>query len=249
MSEPVVEVSKMSAGYEGSLVVRDVDLVVNAGEVVGLLGPNGAGKTTTLNVIAASLRPASGEVTVLGRDSRSTAPHTMARHGLTHVAERGNLFPSLTVGENLRLALPTGRAAQKEGTERALDLFPALRDLFDRLAGLLSGGEQQMLAMAQAIAPGPKVMLIDELSLGLAPVIVERLLPTVRAVADGTGCAVLLVEQHVHMALEVADRAYVLNHGQIVMEGSAENLVRDRELLESSYMGEGGIAAVAGGQG
>jgi branched-chain amino acid transport system ATP-binding protein len=242
----VVKTTGLCAGYDGAAVVRDLDLEVRPGEIVGLLGPNGAGKTTTLRAIAGTLKPMSGEVQVLGRSTRDTAAHHMARHGLTHVAEHGNVFPSLTVAENLRLALPSARAAQREGTELALELFPVLRDLLDRPSGLLSGGEQQMLAMAQAIAPRPKVMLIDELTLGLAPVIVERLFPTVREAADKTGCAIILVEQHVHMALEVADRAYVLDHGRITMSGTADELARSRDLLESSYLGDGALAAAEG---
>jgi branched-chain amino acid transport system ATP-binding protein len=240
--EHVIKTTGLCAGYDGAAVVRDLDIEVGAGEIVGLLGPNGAGKTTTLRALSAAIKPLAGEVEVLGRDTRTTRPDRMARYGLAHVAEHGNVFPSLTVGENLRLALPSGRAEQREGRELALDLFPVLRDLLGRPAGLLSGGEQQMLAMAQAIAPRPKVMLIDELSLGLAPVIVERLFPTVREAANATGCAIVLVEQHVHMALEVADRAYVLNHGRITMQGTAEELARNRELLESSYLGDGVLA-------
>jgi branched-chain amino acid transport system ATP-binding protein len=247
VSDIVIRTSGLCAGYDGAAVVRDLDLEVRAGEIVGLLGPNGAGKTTTLRALSAAIKPLKGEAEVLGRSTRDTPAHHMARLGLTTVAEHGNVFASLTVDENLRLALPSSRAAQRAGLRLALEMFPALEPLQGRLAGLLSGGEQQMLAMAQAIAPRPRVMLIDELSLGLAPVIVERLFPTVRQAADATGCAVVLVEQHVHMALEIADRAYVLHHGKVVLSGSAADLARDRELLESSYLGDDVLAAPAAG--
>jgi branched-chain amino acid transport system ATP-binding protein len=179
-----------------------------------------------------------GSVTVLGKSSNKISPQALAREGLTHVAEQGNLFPSLTVDENLRLALPKSRSARAEALKFTFATFPALEGLKSRAAGLLSGGEQQMLAMAQAMAPRPSLMLIDELSLGLAPVIVEQLLPTVRKAADETGCAVVLVEQHIPMALEVVDRAYVLGQGRIQLSGTASELSESRSLLESSYLGE-----------
>jgi len=145
------------------------------------------------------------------------------------------LFFQLSVEENLKLGL-RGRS-QSDGIEQALEMLPALKPLLDRRAGLLSGGEQQMLAMARALASQPKLLLVDEMSLGLAPIIVERLLPIVRDVATRTGAGILIVEQHVHMALEVVDRAYVMNRGSIVMQGTADELKADQDLLLASYMG------------
>lgn len=235
--QPVVEVEHLHAGYGGVPIVRDLSLTVGAGEVVALLGPNGAGKTTTLLTLSGLLAPISGRVEVLGAPINGVRPHLLPRRGLAHVPEDRSLFFDLTVEENIRLGLTGNRSARREAHDRALTLLPALRPLVRRKAGLLSGGEQQMLAMARALVSEPKVLLVDELSLGLAPVIVERLLPVVRDIADQTGCGVLIVEQHVHMALAVADRAYVLSNGTVRLEGSAEELVANQSLLEDTYLG------------
>lgn len=241
MSEPsgdrLLDVSNLSSGYSGVPVVRDVNIHVNSGEVVAMLGPNGAGKTTTLLTVSGLLKVLEGSVTVLGAPATFGAPHKAARRGLAHVPEDRSLFFGLTVQENLRLGLRGNRAAQAAGYERALELLPALKPLMGRRSGLLSGGEQQMLAMARALVGEPKLLLVDEMSLGLAPIIVERLLPIVRDIADETGAGVLIVEQHVHLALDVCDRAYVMSHGEIVLEGSAAELKERPDLLEASYLG------------
>ena len=242
-------VRDLSAGYRGVPVVRELNLEVRPGEVVALLGPNGAGKTTTLETIAGLNHPISGTVELSGEKVGGTPAYQLAGRGLALVPEGRALFPGLTVREHLRLAGgrggPGGRGGRGGQSRRAstredelLEILPELRKCLGRKAGLLSGGEQQMLAVGRALVTRPRLLLVDEMSLGLAPVIVERLIPVLRRAADELGSSVLFVEQHVALALEVADRAYVLTHGRIGLEGPAAELRERRELLAASYLGD-----------
>jgi branched-chain amino acid transport system ATP-binding protein len=229
-----LELDELTAGYDRAAVLRNLSLVVDPGEVVALIGANGAGKTTTLRTISGLVKPMGGVVRLGGEDLVGASPTERVRRGIVHVPQGRGIFFGLTVREHLRLDGMRDRAAQ----QAAFEHFPALRELADRRAGLLSGGEQQMLAIARALCRQPRVLLLDELSLGLAPVIVERLLPVVREFACTHGTAVLLVEQHVNLALEIADRGYVLSHGELVTSDSAERLRADSALLTASYLGE-----------
>ena len=226
-------VEGLSTGYLGLPVVRGLSLRVDAGEVVALLGPNGAGKTTTMATIAGLIRPMSGAVSVGGQAITGRPAHELARQGLVLVPESRAFFPSLTVRQHLRLVGAKGPKALDD----LLGMLPELGKTLDRRARLLSGGEQQMLALGRALVQHPRALLVDEMSLGLAPVVVERLLPLLRRVATEFGAAVLFVEQHVALALEIADRAYVLNHGTVMLEGSASELGGRRDLLKASYLG------------
>lgn len=224
--EPILGARGLSVGYGAMPVVHELDLEIWPGEVVALLGVNGAGKTTTVRALAGELKPLAGEVWFKGQ--KTSAPlHRRARNGLRYITEERSVFMGLSTADNLRLG----------GQERArcLELFPELERLLGRKAGLLSGGEQQMLTLARALAARPSVLLADELSLGLAPLVLERLLRAVRSAAD-EGSAVLLVEQHVRDALEVADRAYVLSHGRIVLQGDANDLGSRIGEIERTYL-------------
>src|SRR5580658_8818344 len=234
-------VRDLQAGYRGVPVVRELNLEVRPGEVVALLGPNGAGKTTTLETIAGLNRPISGTVELSGEGIGGKPAHILARRGIALVPEGRALFPGLTVHEHLRLAGRRGRGAAGNGhkpEDELLEMLPELRKCLGRKAGLLSGGEQQMLAVGRALVTRPRLLLVDEMSLGLAPVIVERLLPILRRAASELGSSVLFVEQHVALALEISDRAYILTHGRIRLEGAAAELRGRRELLAASYLGE-----------
>jgi branched-chain amino acid transport system ATP-binding protein len=229
-----LRLTDLTAGYQSAPVIRGLNLQVSAGEIVALLGPNGAGKTTTLRVISGLLQPARGEVNFMGANLARVPPSMRARMGIAHVPEGRGIFFGLTVAEHFKLSHPRERLS----AEVAYGYFPALAEIRSRRAGLLSGGEQQMLALGRALARMPKLLLLDELSLGLAPVIVERLLPVVRTYAKEAGCAVLLVEQHIQLALQVADRGYVLAHGEVALAGSAEKLRADTQQLVASYLGD-----------
>jgi branched-chain amino acid transport system ATP-binding protein len=240
-SQPMLELKNVTAGYFGIPAVREISLQVGAGEVVALLGPNGAGKTTTLSTVAGLLNPISGDVLFDGAPIGGRAPERLVRQGLTLIPEDRALFFDLTSRENLRLAK---RGESMEESE-IIEMLPELEKCLDRKAGVLSGGEQQMLTLARGLMGRPRLLMVDEMSLGLAPVIVERLMPVLRRIADDFGTAVLFVEQHVQQALELAERAYVMVNGQIVLQGTAEELGSHRELLEASYLGERAVEEAA----
>jgi branched-chain amino acid transport system ATP-binding protein len=226
VTDTLIEAKGLSAGYGKMAVVRELDIHVDAGEVVALFGANGAGKTTTLLTLAGEVAPMEGEVRFLGQPTRSPM-HVRCRNGLGYVTEERSVIMDMTVANNLKLA-----AVQPEV---AFGYFPALEKIMDRSAGLCSGGEQQMLSLARALGRDPKVLLADELSLGLAPIIVANLLKAVRAAAE-RGVGVLLVEQHVRQALTIADRAYVRERGRIVLGGTAEEVVGQLDKLEAAYL-------------
>ena len=222
----VLDVKGLRAGYGKVEVVHGIDLQVQAGEVVALLGPNGAGKTTTLTTIAGELPPLGGEVRLLDCEARDPL-HIRARKGLAMVTQERAVLMDLTVAENLRVS--------RCDRDQAIELFPELSDHLERRVGLLSGGQQQMLALARCLARPSRLLLVDELSLGLAPLVVDRLLQAVRAAAD-RGIGVLLVEQHVHKAIAVADRVLVLRRGTIELDGPAVELRGRVDEIQAAYL-------------
>ncbi|MCS7219027.1 MAG: ABC transporter ATP-binding protein [Thermus sp.] len=228
-----LRVEGLESGYAKAQVLFGVDLEVEEGELVALLGANGAGKTTLLRTISGLLKPWKGRVELDGRDLQGLSPARRARLGLGHVPEGRQLFPLMSVEENLRLGaafLAPGR--EGEGFARAYALFPRLAERRRQLAGTLSGGEQQMLAIARALMGFPRILLVDEPSLGLSPRLAEEVLLALRRVAE-EGVGVLLVEQNVALSLEVAGRAYVMEHGRIVLKGSATDLLQDPRVREA----------------
>jgi branched-chain amino acid transport system ATP-binding protein len=233
----VLACTGLDAGYvAGRPVVRNFDLSAEPGQIVALLGPNGAGKTTLLMTIAGLLPALGGSVEIGGQPVKKGSPRAAVKAGLVLVPDDRSLFKGLTVTENLRLA------GRRGGTtiDQVLGYFPPLKERLKVVAGTLSGGEQQMLAIGRALMQDPKVLLIDELSMGLAPVIVQNLLPVIARVARDTGAAVVLVEQHVMLALGVADVALVLTHGEVALRGDATDLAAHEERIERAYLGVAG---------
>ncbi|WP_406274298.1 ABC transporter ATP-binding protein [Nocardia sp. NBC_00881] len=224
---------ELIAGHGRIPVVRGINIELYAGEVLAVLGPNGAGKTTLLSTLAGLLPRLAGHVRLDGQTLPSGKPARANRAGIVLVPDDRALFAGLTVADNLRIA----RRRSGPPLDQIIGLFPALETRWSVAAAALSGGEQQMLALARALVQEPKVLLIDEMSTGLAPVIVENMLPAVRRIAEETGTRVVMVEQHVRLALEIADEALVLVHGDVTFRGAAATLARDPGRIEAAYLG------------
>ena len=222
----------IDAGYGGARVLSEISIEVRPGSVVALLGPNGAGKTSTLRVAAGLLAPRAGRIVVDGADVTSWRPARRARAGVCLVPEGRGVFPALDVRENLRLLLPKG--GQRARVDEALDVFPALRNRLDQRAGSMSGGQQQMLALARAWLAEPSYVLLDEVSMGLAPIVVDEIFQALETLR-GTGAGLLLVEQYVDRALAMADSVYLLDRGRVTYAGPAAAL--DRASVLASYLG------------
>ena len=238
---PLLELRGVTVNYGQIAAVRDLSLTVGQGELVALLGANGAGKTTTLRTISGLQRPRGGEISFDGRRIDRMSAEQIARKGIAHLPEGRGMFPRLSVAENFRMAAYGAGVTGGDYMERldaALGLFPVLRERMGQLAGTLSGGQQQMLAVARALVTRPRLLMIDELSFGLAPVVVKQLFALLPAIlADGT--SILLVEQFVGQALAVASRAYVLEKGELSFAGPATTLAEQEGFVESSYLGSG----------
>jgi branched-chain amino acid transport system ATP-binding protein len=250
---PALRLEGVSVARGGRPIVRDVSMEIAPGQVTALLGANGAGKSTLVLAIAGVLRVGSGKVMLGDRDLTRMRPERIRAAGVAVVPEGRRLLPELTVQDNLRVATYSlGGAQAKLGIARALELFPELEKRWNVTARLLSGGEQQMVVLAQALVSRPKIILVDELSLGLAPVIVKRLVPTLEAVA-ASGTGVLLIEQFAHLALGLAETAYVLETGRLHYEGPSQKLKDDPDILRSAYLlgqkssGTGGMSPGASG--
>ncbi len=235
---PILEVKGLRVHYGGIEALRGIDLAVPPGEVVALIGANGAGKTTTLRAISKMLRPSGGSIRFLGEDVTGVPSHGLVARGMAHAPEGRGIFLNLTVGENLALGayLRRDRDGIAKDAERGYALFPILAERRTQVAGTLSGGEQQMLAVARALMSRPKLMLLDEPSLGLAPQVVERIFGVLRDV-NRDGVALLLVEQNAHKALQLAHRAYVLETGAVAMTGTGKELLAS-PAVRKAYLGE-----------
>ena len=221
----MLELKSVDAGYGSFQALFGVSLEVNAGEAVGVIGPNGAGKTTLMRVISGLIRPSTGSITFEGANILKTPEHRIVSLGIAHVPENRRLFPRLTVEDNLKMGafMPEARARFAERLEFVFDLFPRMKERRNQLAGTMSGGEQQMLAMARALASDPALLLLDELSMGLAPLIVDELYETVAKIAE-TGVSILCVEQFARTALRVSDYAAVMTGGKVVATGEPNEI-------------------------
>ena len=233
----MLHVQHLAVFYGDVQALWDVSLQVNEGEIVTLLGSNGAGKTTTLHAISGLLRPRQGSIMFQGKELHRASPQGIVEAGLIHIAEGRELFPYMTVLENLELgAFPKrARRLRRQSLAYVLDLFPRLRERQQQVAGTLSGGEQQMLALGRGLMARPRLLMLDEPSLGLAPLTVAELVACIRRI-HAEQVTILLVEQNVHQALDIADRAYVLENGRTVRTGTAAELLAD-DAIQAAYLG------------
>ncbi len=234
----MLEVKGVSAAYGKAIALKDVSLFVDRGEIVSLIGANGAGKTTTLRVITGILKPLKGDVIFQGKTIAGMEPYHIASLGIIHVPEGRGLFPEMTVRENLEMGafLRTDREGIEEDLEFVYSLFPVLKEREKQLAGTLSGGEQQMLAIGKGLMGNPKLLLLDEPSLGLAPMLVDKIFETIVEINKEKRTTILIAEQNAYMALSISHRAYVIENGVTVMEGSGKELLGD-EHVRKAYLG------------
>jgi branched-chain amino acid transport system ATP-binding protein len=239
MADTLLEISGIETCYGRSQVLFGLSLTIATGEMVTLMGRNGMGKTTTVRSIMGLTPARAGNIRFGGRDIRGLASYRVAKLGVGLVPEGRQIFPNLTVRENLvaTAANPSG-AANAWTYERVVELFPRLAERATSMGNLLSGGEQQMLALARAVVGRPRLLLVDEMSLGLAPIIVEQLLPVLRSIATETGAGILVVEQHVPLVLAIADRAVLLRQGRTTFSGTAAELAERPDLVEAGYLGD-----------
>jgi len=237
MADPLLAVEDVHTYYGSIHALRGISLHVELGEIVALIGGNGAGKSTTLNTISGLVRPRSGRVSLNGEDLASAKAHEIAAKGVVQVPEGRRIFAQLTVFENLKMGayVVNDKALVAQRIDGAFAMFPRLKQRQSQVAGTLSGGEQQMLAMSRALMSGPKVLLLDEPSMGLAPLLVDLIFDTIGQLHE-QGTTILLVEQNARKALQVADRGYVIETGQIVLAERAENL-RENEMVQKAYLG------------
>jgi len=236
----LLKINDLVVAYDVAPVLHSVNLEVQAGRIVTLLGANGAGKSTTLKAISGLIKPFSGSIEFCGEVISDKRPDQIVRMGLAHVPEGRLVFPGLTVAENLKIGAYTrkvSRAEVKSDMEKAFDLFPRLAERCGQLAGTMSGGEQQMLSIARAMMSNPKLLMLDEPSLGLAPVIIDSIMDKIREINEA-GTTVLLIEQNAELALSISHYAYVLSVGEVVLSGDSESVTKDKAMLEAYLGGE-----------
>ena len=233
----MLALSGVSAAYGSVPAVRDVSLVVGAGEAVGLLGANGAGKSTTLRAISGLVRPSSGTITFLGRNIAALPPYKVTELGIAHVPEGRQVFPEMTVTENLEIGayIPSAKAERRRTLDLVFTIFPVLAERRKQLAGTMSGGEQQMLAVGRGLMLKPRLLMLDEPSLGLAPVVTDATFQKIQEI-HAMGTAILLVEQNVSRALALVQRAYVLESGKVILHGTSAELANNKQ-VQAAYLG------------
>lgn len=238
MANTLLKVAGLKVAYGGIKAVKGIDLEVNEGELISLIGSNGAGKTTTMKAITGSLAMEAGDVEYMGKSIKGKGAWDLVKQGLAMVPEGRGVFTRMSITENLQMGayVRTDKAGIAQDIERMFTIFPRLKERKDQLAGTMSGGEQQMLAMARALMSQPKVLLLDEPSMGLSPIMVDKIFEVVRDVS-AQGVTILLVEQNASRALQIADRGYVMDSGEIIMSGDAKQMLTDPK-VRAAYLGE-----------